>query len=82
MPPIDPKWLAAIIVPALGGLCVWLYNAGKKSVSAGYSKELEQLHADLETAHSTPDPKDDEAVLAKIRATERMKAAIDALPAA
>lgn len=75
----DPKFLA-VLVPLLLGAGALLYRLGRRSVQGAVSEDIRQLQVDLVTAHATPDPADDEAVEAKIRAKQRLKAALDALP--
>lgn len=77
---MDPKLAAPLITAALTAIGWFVYRAGKKAAAGAVSADLEHLHKDLEVAHSTPDPGDDKAVEAKIRAKERLKGALDALP--
>lgn len=76
---MDPKVLALFGIPLTVVIGI-VYRLGKRAGAANISKELEQLHQDLEVAHKTPDPNDDKAIEAKIRAKERLKAMVDSLP--
>ncbi len=76
---MDPKLLPLLGIPVTVVIAV-IYKLGKRAGSAGISEDLRHLHEDLELAHKTPDPKDDEAIEAKIRAKQRLKAMLDALP--
>lgn len=77
---MDPKIVVPIAVAALSAFGWFCWRMGKRAARGYVSAELEQLHRDLEAAHATPDPGDDAAVEAKIRAKERLRGALDALP--
>lgn len=77
---MDPKTalsLAGVVALAVGGVA---YRLGRRAKSGALNEELRQLQDDLVVAHSTPDPADDKAIEEKIKAKQRLKAAIDNLP--
>lgn len=77
---MDPKIIAGVALPVLGIVFAFAWRMGKRAALGVISDDLRALHEDLERAHATPDPSDDEAIEEKIRAKERLKAALDSLP--